>query len=71
MFVSSSEIRLPLYVNQGKNDLRVVDSTDYDVDNGELGEHENDVTNEEDHGSSASDIDSDEERRRCFLPPFA
>ncbi|XP_023512222.1 adoMet-dependent rRNA methyltransferase spb1-like [Cucurbita pepo subsp. pepo] len=49
---------------KGKNDLRVIDSTDYDVDNGELGEHENDVTNEEDHESSASDIGSDEERRR-------
>ncbi|XP_038901448.1 adoMet-dependent rRNA methyltransferase spb1 [Benincasa hispida] len=49
---------------KGKNDLRVVDSTDYDDGNDEFGEHENDVTNEENHGSSASDIDSDEERRR-------
>lgn len=56
-----------LCVNQGKNDLKAVDSTEYDDDNGELGEHENDVTKEENRGSSASDIDSDEERRR-FSP---
>lgn len=68
---AASEIHLQLYVNQGKNDLRVVDSTEYDDDNGEVGEHENDVTNEENHGSSASDIDSDEERRRCSLPSSA
>ncbi|KAA0045562.1 hypothetical protein IC582_025161 [Cucumis melo] len=49
---------------KGKNDLKAVDSTEYDDDNGELGEHENDVTKEENRGSSASDIDSDEERRR-------
>ena len=57
-----------LYVNQGKNDLRVVDSTEYDDDNDEMGEQENGVTKEENHGSSDSDIDSDEERRRFFLP---
>lgn len=62
--VSSCEMHFPFYVNQGKNDLRAVDSTDYDDDNDELGGHENDVTNGENHGSSASDIDSDEERRR-------
>lgn len=63
----TSEICLPLYVNQGKNDLRAVDSTEYDDDNVELGEHENDVTKDKNRGSSASDIDSDEERRR-FAP---
>ncbi|XP_023533157.1 adoMet-dependent rRNA methyltransferase spb1-like [Cucurbita pepo subsp. pepo] len=49
---------------KGKNDLRVVDSTEYDDDNDEMGEQENGVTKEENHGSSDSDIDSDEERRR-------
>ncbi|XP_023006884.1 adoMet-dependent rRNA methyltransferase spb1 [Cucurbita maxima] len=49
---------------KGKNDLRVVDSTEYDDENDEMGEQEIGVTKEENHGSSDSDLDSDEERRR-------
>lgn len=44
-----------------------MDSTDYEGDeNGDFKDHENEDTRDVTQGSSSSDIDSDEERRRYF-----
>ncbi|KAM1760178.1 hypothetical protein ACFX14_003091 [Malus domestica] len=49
---------------KGKNDLVVVDSTEYDGENGDLGDTENEETHENTQETSSSDMDSDDERRR-------
>lgn len=49
---------------QGKKELVAVDSTEFDDENGDLGESENEETREESQGSLQSDLDSDEERQR-------
>ncbi|XP_021827816.1 putative rRNA methyltransferase [Prunus avium] len=49
---------------KGKKDLVAVDSTEYDVENGDLGDSENEESHEQTQEASSSDIDSDEERRR-------
>ncbi|XP_008236913.1 PREDICTED: putative rRNA methyltransferase [Prunus mume] len=49
---------------KGKKDLVAVDSTEYDGENGDLGDSENEESHEQTQEASSSDIDSDEERRR-------
>lgn len=49
---------------QGKKELVAVDSTEFDDENGDLGDSENEETREESQGSLQSDLDSDEERQR-------
>ncbi|ONH91120.1 hypothetical protein PRUPE_8G094400 [Prunus persica] len=49
---------------KGKKDLVAVDSTEYDGENGDLGDSENEESHEQTQEESSSDIDSDEERRR-------
>ena len=49
---------------QGKKDLVAVDSTEHDDENGDMRDSDNEVVHDE---HSASDIDSDEERRRFFF----
>ncbi|KAJ7971847.1 FtsJ-like methyltransferase family protein [Quillaja saponaria] len=50
---------------KGKKDLVAVDSTEYDGEDGEVGDSENENINEEAQEQSSSDLeDSDEERRR-------
>lgn len=56
-----------MVVFQGKKDLVAVDSTEYDGENGDLGDSENEESHEQTQEASSSDIDSDEERRRLFI----
>lgn len=49
---------------KGKKELVAVDSTEFDDENGDLGDSENEETREESQGSLQSDLDSDEERQR-------
>lgn len=49
---------------KGKNDLVAVDSTEFDGENGNVGDSESEELREETQQESSSDVDSDEERRR-------
>ncbi|TQD88043.1 hypothetical protein C1H46_026406 [Malus baccata] len=49
---------------KGKNDLVAVDSTEYDGENGDLGDGENEETHEKTQEASSSDMDTEDERRR-------
>lgn len=55
-----------IIVLQGKKDLVAVDSTEYEDENGDMGDSENEEPRETQQDSS-SDVDSDEERRRFFF----
>lgn len=45
----------------------MVDSTEYDEENGDAGDSDAEEPREETQQESLSDVDSDEERRRLFL----
>ncbi|PON94756.1 AdoMet-dependent rRNA methyltransferase, Spb [Trema orientale] len=49
---------------KGKKDLVAVDSTEYEDENGDIGDDESEEIHEETQQDSSSDVDSDEERRR-------
>lgn len=54
-------------VLQGKKDLVAVDSTEYDGENGDLGDSENEETQDKTEEASSSDVDSDDARRRFYI----
>lgn len=54
-------------VLQGKKDLVAVDSTEYDGENGDLGESENEEPQDKTEEASSSDVDSDDGRRRFYI----
>lgn len=54
-------------VLQGKKDLVAVDSTEYDGENGDLGDSENEEPQDKTEEASSSDVDSDDGRRRFYI----
>lgn len=56
-----------MFFLQGKKDLVAVDSTEYEDENGNLGDSENEEIHDETQQDSSNDVDSDEERRRFFF----
>lgn len=58
---------ITVVVLQGKKDLVAVDSTEYDGENGDLGDSENEETQDKTEEASSSDVDSDDGRRRFYI----
>lgn len=54
-----------IFVLQGKNDLAAVDSTEPDDEYGKMDDSEDEEIQNGSENDSSSDLDSDEERKRC------